>query len=243
VFVIGMTIFAVASLWCGLAPNTAQLLVARAVQGVGAALLIPCSLAIIGASFDESERGRAIGTWAGVSAISAAIGPVLGGFIVDHATWRWIFLINPVVAVPTILIALRHVIESRDPQAAPSLDWRGAVLAFAGLGTLVFGLIAWPALGLRNPAVSVPLAAGVVLLTLFVWEEARSQAPMMPLALFRSPTFAGVNLLTLLLYAALGGAMFFLPFMLIQVHGYSATQAGAVFLPFTAIMAVLSRWS
>ncbi len=243
IFVIGTGIFAAASLWCGLAPSAAQLIAARAAQGIGAALLIPCSLAIIGASFDEAERGKAIGTWAGFSAISAAIGPLLGGFIVDHATWRWIFLINPVIALPTILVALRRVIESRDPDAAPSLDWRGAGLAFAGLGSAVFALIAWPELGLRHPVVSVTLAAGVLLLAAFVWEEGRSRAPMMPLALFRSGTFAGVNLLTLLLYAALGGAFFFLPFALIQVHGYSATLAGAVFLPFTAIMGGLSRWS
>src|SRR5215468_8253194 len=236
VFIIGTAIFAAASLWCGLAASAAQLLAARAVQGVGAALLIPCSLAIIGAAFDEAERGRAIGTWAGFSAISAAAGPLIGGFIVDHATWRFIFLINPVVALPTILIAARHVIESRDPQAPQSLDWRGAILAFAGLGTLVFGLIAWPERGLRDPAVLASLAAGVLLLAAFVWEEERSPAPMMPLVLFRSPTFAGVNLLTLLLYAALGGAMFFLPFSLIRVHGYSATLAGAVFLPFTLII-------
>jgi len=243
VFIIGTAIFAAASLWCGLAASAAQLLAARAVQGVGAALLIPCSLAIIGAAFDEAERGRAIGTWAGFSAISAAAGPLIGGFIVDHATWRFIFLINPVVALPTILIAARHVIESRDPQAPQRLDWRGAILAFAGLGSLVFGLIAWPERGLRDLAVLASLAAGVVLLAAFVWEEGRSREPMMPLALFRSPTFAGVNLLTLLLYAALGGALFFLPFSLIQVHGYSATLAGAVFLPFTLIMGVLSRWS
>ena len=243
VFVIGAGIFAAASLWCGLSPSATQLLLARAAQGIGAALLIPCSLAILGASFDETERGRAIGTWAGFSAIAAAIGPLLGGFIVDHATWRWIFLINPVIALPTILVAMRHVIESRDPEASPNLDWRGAALAFLGLGSAVFGLIAWPDRGLRDPIVITSLAAGLLLLAAFVWEERRSRAPMMPLALFRSPIFAGVNLLTLLLYAALGAAFFFLPFALIQVHGYSATLAGAVFLPFTAIMGGLSRWS
>jgi EmrB/QacA subfamily drug resistance transporter len=243
VFVIGTVIFAVASLWCGLAPSAAQLIAARAAQGVGAALLTPSSLAIIGASFDEAERGRAIGTWAGFSAIFTAIGPVLGGFIVDHATWRWIFFINPLIALPTVLFAMRHVIESRDPEASPSLDWRGAALAFAGLGSAVFGLIEWPVLGLRDPIVITSLVAGVLLLAAFVWEEGRSPAPMMPLALFRSRTFAGVNLITLLLYAALGGALFFLPFALIQVHGFSATLAGAVFLPFTIIMGGLSRWS
>jgi EmrB/QacA subfamily drug resistance transporter len=243
VFIAGTAIFAAASLWCGLSGNVASLILARAVQGAGAALLIPCSLAIIGATFDESERGKAIGTWAGFSAISAAFGPVLGGWIVDHVSWRWIFLINPFIALPAIWIALRHVPESRDAQAAQGLDWRGALLALAGLGSLVYGLIAAPGRGWGDITVVTSLAAGVLLLAAFVWEEARSPAPMMPLKLFSSRMFAGVNLLTLLLYAGLGGAFFFLPFLLIQVHGFSATLAGAAFLPFTIIMAVLSRWS
>ncbi len=243
VFIAGTAIFAAASLWCGLSGNVASLILARAVQGAGAALLIPCSLAIIGATFDESERGKAIGTWAGFSAISAAFGPVLGGWIVDHVSWRWIFLINPFIALPAIWIALRHVPESRDAQAPQGLDWRGALLALTGLGSLVYGLIAAPGRGWGDITVVTSLAAGMALLAAFVWEEARSPAPMMPLKLFSSRMFAGVNLLTLLLYAGLGGAFFFLPFLLIQVHGFSATLAGAAFLPFTIIMAVLSRWS
>ncbi len=243
VFVIGIAIFAGASLWCGLAPNATQLIAARAVQGVGAALLIPTSLAIIGASFDEAERGRAIGTWAGFSAIAAAIAPLLGGWIVDHFSWRWIFLINPIFALPTIWVALRHMPESRDPTAGSGLDWLGALLVLAGLGSLAAGLIAWPDLGWQHPMVAGSLAAGLLLLIAFVWQEARSAAPLVPLDLFRSRTFSGVNLLTLLLYAALGAAFFVLPFDLIQVRGYSATLAGAVFLPFTIVMGVLSRWS
>jgi EmrB/QacA subfamily drug resistance transporter len=243
VFVAGTALFAAASLWCGLSGDIGQLILARAVQGAGAALLIPCSLAIIGATFDESERGKAIGTWAGFSAISAAFGPVLGGWIVDHVSWRWIFLINPFIALPAIWIALRYVPESRDAQAARGLDWRGALLALCGLGGLVYGLIAAPERGWDDATVIASLASGVSLLAAFVWEEARSPAPMMPLKLFSSRTFAGVNLLTLLLYAGLGGAFFFLPFLLIQVHGFSATLAGAAFLPFTIVMAALSRWS
>jgi EmrB/QacA subfamily drug resistance transporter len=243
IFVIGVTIFAAASIWCGVSPSVTQLIVARAVQGIGAALLIPCSLAIIGATFDEHERGRAIGTWAGASAIAVAIGPLLGGWIVDHAPWRWVFLINPVIALPALWIALAHVPESRDSEAAPGLDWLGALLALTGLGSLVFGLIASADLGWHNPVVGASIAAGVALLAAFLWAEARGRAPMMPLRLFRSRTFSAVNLLTLLLYAALGGAFFFLPFDLIQVHGYSATVAGAVFLPFTLVMGALSRWS
>jgi EmrB/QacA subfamily drug resistance transporter len=243
VFVTGTAIFAAASLWCGLSFAIAPLIVARIVQGAGAALLIPCSLAIIGATFDESERGTAIGTWAAFSAISAALGPVLGGWIVDHVSWRWIFLINPFIALPAIWIAVRHVPESRDPQAAPGLDWPGALLALAGLGALVYGLIAAPGRGWSDALVLASITAGVLLLAIFVRLEQRVAAPMMPLALFRSRMFAGVNALTLLLYAGLGGAFFFLPFLFIQVHGFSATLAGAAFLPFTIIMAALSRWS
>jgi EmrB/QacA subfamily drug resistance transporter len=243
VFITGTAIFAAASVWCGLSYDVASLILARVVQGAGAALLIPCSLAIIGATFDEDERGKAIGTWAAFSAISAAAGPVLGGWIVDHVSWRWIFLINPLIALPCVWIALRHVPESRDAQAVRGLDGRGALLVLSGLGALVYGLIAAPERGWSDAMVIASLTAGIVLLAAFVWSEKRSAAPMMPLALFASPTFSGVNLLTLLLYAALGGAIFFLPFLFIQVHGYSATLAGAAFLPFTFIMAVMSRWS
>jgi EmrB/QacA subfamily drug resistance transporter len=243
VFVIGAAVFAIASVWCGLSPTVAQLITARALQGIGAALLIPSSLAIIGASIDEAERGRAIGTWAGFSAVAAAIGPLLGGWIVDHVSWRFIFLINPLLALPTIWAALTHVPESRDQEAAGGLDWLGALMAIAGLGSLVFGLIASSDLGWRDATVPGSIAAGLLLLAGFVRVEARSRAPMMPLDVFASRTFTGVNLLTLLLYAALGGAFFFLPFDLIQVHLYSATLAGAAFLPFTLMMGALSRWS
>ena len=242
-FIAGVAVFASASLWCGLSGDATQLIAARAVQGFGAALLIPCSLAIIGATFPEEERGRAIGTWAGFSSLSAAAGPLLGGWIVDHLSWQAIFLINPVLALPAIAIAARHVPNSRDPQAPETIDWPGAVLAFGGLGGVTFALIALPNAGLRSTAFLVPLVVGLPLLAAFVWREQRTPAPMMPLQLFRSRMFSGINLLTLLLYGALGGALFLLPFALIQVHGYSATAAGAVFLPFTIIMAVLSRWA
>jgi EmrB/QacA subfamily drug resistance transporter len=243
VFVIGVAIFAAASFWCGFSPTITQLIVARAIQGVGAALLIPCSLAIIGAAFDDSERGKAIGTWAGFSAVAAAAGPLLGGGIVDHFTWRWIFLINPLLALPTIGIALYRVPESRDVEAKGGLDWRGALLGFTSLGSLTFGLIAAPVSGLNEPIVLATLITGSLLLALFIWQETRSPTPILPLELFRSRTFSAVNLLTLLLYAALGGTFFFLPFALIQVQGFSAALAGAAFLPFTLIMGTLSRWS
>jgi EmrB/QacA subfamily drug resistance transporter len=242
-FVVGVSIFAVASLFCGLSPNAAMLILARAVQGLGAALLIPCSLALIGAAFAEDERGRAIGTWAGFSAIAAAVGPILGGWIVDHLSWRWIFLINPVLALPAIWIASRHIPESIDPLARGKLDWAGGMLALAGLAGACFGLIDAAVLGWTDVRVVASLACGAALLVAFLWTERRSAAPMLPLDLFRSRTFSAINLLTLLLYAALAAAFFFLPFALIQVHGYSSLSAGAAFLPFTVIMALLSRWS
>lgn len=243
VFIVGVAIFAAASLWSGLSPNITELILARAIQGSGAALLIPCSLAIIGANFDEAERGKAIGTWAGFSAIAGAIGPLLGGVIVDHFSWRLIFLINPALAVPTIWLALRHVPESRDVEVKGGLDWCGSILAFLSLGSLVFGLISAPVLGWSNATVVAALLIGAVLLAAFIWQERRSRNPMLPLGLFASRTFTAVNALTLFLYAAIGGAFFFLPFALIQVRGFSAALAGATFLPFTLIMGVLSRWS
>jgi EmrB/QacA subfamily drug resistance transporter len=243
IFVAGVTIFAAASVWCGFSPNIAQLIIARAVQGGGAALLIPCSLAIIGATFDDSERGKAIGTWAGFSAVAAAVGPLLGGWIVDHLAWRWIFLINPLLAIPTLGIAFYRVPESRDAEAKGGLDWRGALLGFVSLGSLIFGLMAAPVSGWTDAIVLAALFAGALLLSAFVWEEARNPNPILPLDLFRSRTFSAVNLLTLVLYAALGGALFFLPFALIQVQGFSAALAGTVFLPFTVIMGALSRWT
>ena len=242
-FLIGVSLFALASLASGLAPDVGVLIGARSVQGVGAALLVPCSLALIGAAFDEKERGAAIGIWSGASAIAAGAAPLLGGWLVDHASWRVIFLINPLLAIPTLWITVRRVPESRDPDAPPGIDWRGALLAIAGLGTLVYGLIASSGRGWTDTRVITALAVGATLLVGFVLVEHREREPMMPLGLFRSRVFSGINLLTLLLYGAIGGAFFFLPFLLIQARGYSATAAGAAYLPFTLILGVLSRWS
>ncbi len=241
--IVGLSIFAAASLWCGLAPGLPQLILARAVQGAGTALLLPCSLALIGAAFDETERGRAIGTWAAASAVATAIAPLLGGWIVDHFSWRWIFLINPLIALPTLWMAYYRVPESRDPDAKPGIDWRGALLLLLGLGGLAYGLIASPLSGWGDPVVLVSITGGLALLIGFVYAEQRSRTPILPLALFRSRTFSAINLLTLLLYGALNGIFFFLPFALIQVHGYAATLTGAAFLPFTIIVAALSRWA
>jgi len=167
-FIIGISIFAAASVWCGISPNVTQLISARAVQGVGAALLIPSSLAIIGATFAENERGKAIGTWAGFSALAAAAGPLLGGWIVDHFSWRWIFFVNPLLTVPTVWIALYHVPESRDPEAKPGLDWQGALLVLIGLGSITYALIALPSLEWSDPIVLASLGVGLILLSAFV---------------------------------------------------------------------------
>jgi EmrB/QacA subfamily drug resistance transporter len=229
--------------WCGLAPGTLQLIVARAVQGVGAALLVPGSLALISANFSEERRGQAIGTWSGFTAIAAGIGPVLGGWLVEHFSWRWIFFINVPLAAAVLAIAWTRVPESRDEQAHGSIDWTGATLVTIGLGGIVFGLIESGTRGFGVPLVVGSLALGSLALAAFVIVEARSADPMTPLGLFRSTTFAGANLLTLLLYAALGGVLFFLPFDLIQVQGYTATAAGAALLPFVLVMFVLSPWA
>jgi EmrB/QacA subfamily drug resistance transporter len=242
VFSLGVAMFAAASVLCGLASSPEQLIVARAVQGVGGALLVPGSLAIISASFDEERRGRAIGTWSGFSGITAAIGPVLGGYLVDNVSWRAAFLINVPLAIVVLWIVFRYVPESRDPDAR-KLDIPGAVLATLGLGGVVYGLIESQNSGFTHPRVLASLALGVAALVAFVFVERRVAEPMMPLSLFRSRNFAGANLLTLFLYAALGGSLYYLPFNLIQVHGYSATAAGSAFLPFVVITFVMSRWA
>lgn len=243
IFMIGVAVFAVASLGCGAAPDVGVLIGARALQGLGAALLVPCSLALIGAAYGEKERGAAIGIWAAASAIASGAAPILGGWLIDHASWRSIFFINPLLAIPTLWLAATRVPESRDAHAAPHIDWRGALLAFTGLASLVYGLIAVSDRGWSHPQVYGTIAVGVVLLAAFLFAEGRSAAPMMPLGLFRSRSFSGINALTLLLYGALGGAFFFVPFLLIQARGYPATAAGAAYLPFTLVLALLSRWS
>ena len=243
IFAIGVGMFAVASIGCGLGGDVRQLIIARAVQGIGGALLVPGSLAIISASFDEEQRGQAIGTWSGFTGITTALGPVLGGWLIENASWRWVFFINVPLALIVLAILFRRVRESRDPEAARGLDWWGALLAVVGLGGVVFGLIESANAGLAHPLVVSGLGIGAVGIVGFVVREARAREPMMPLNLFRSRTFSGANILTLLLYSAIGGAMFFLPFNLIQVQGYSATAAGAAILPVIIIMFALSRWS
>jgi EmrB/QacA subfamily drug resistance transporter len=243
IYALGVALFAASSIWCGLAPNIGQLIFARALQGMGAALLIPGSLAIISASFPSSERGRAIGTWSGFTSITAAIGPVLGGFLVEHGSWRWVFFINVPLAVIVVILTFRYVPESRNPNVADGLDWIGAALATIGLGGVIYGLVESSKRGWKDPVIVGALLVGLMAITAFVFVEMRSKAPLVPLTLFRSQNFSGANLLTLFLYSALNGVLFFFPLNLIQVQRYSATAAGASFLPFILLMFFLSRWS
>jgi EmrB/QacA subfamily drug resistance transporter len=243
VFAFGVVLFTVASVACGAAPNIGVLIAARCVQGVGGACLVPGSLAIISAAFDPDHRGKAIGTWAGFTTITTVIGPVLGGFLVQQASWRLVFFINVPLAALTLFLLYRYVPESRDEQISGKLDWMGALCITGALGGIVFGLIEAGPLGFGDPVVIASLVAGVLLLVVFVLIEARSPAPMMPLDVFRSRTFTGTNLLTLLLYGGLGGSLYFFPFDLQQVQGYTPTAAGAAFLPFPLIVFALSRWT
>jgi EmrB/QacA subfamily drug resistance transporter len=242
IFSLGITIFTLASVWCGLSMSPDMLIAARAVQGVGGALLVPGSLSIISASFEGEDRGKAIGTWAGLSGVTTALGPILGGFLVENVSWRAAFLINVPLAIAVLLIVARHVPESRDPDAR-KLDIPGATLATLGLGGVVYGLITSAEAGFTNIRVLLALVLGAGALVAFVVWERRTEEPMLPLSLFRSRDFSGANILTLLLYAGLGGSLYYLPFLLIQVHNYSATAAGSSFLPFTIITFLMSRWA
>ncbi len=219
------------------------MIVARAVQGIGGALLVPGSLAIISASFEERERGKAIGTWSAATAVTMALGPVLGGWLIDHASWRAAFFINVPLAVAALVFTRRYVPESRNAQSQGVIDWQGALLITVGLGAVVYALIESPAKGWAEPGILIPVVLGALALTGFIVVEMRHPAPMVPLQLFRSRNFTGANLLTFLLYAALGGGLFFVPLNLIQVQHYSAAAAGAALLPLVVLLASLSRWA
>ena len=238
VFGIGIAVFAFASLLCGLASGIATLVAARCLQGAGAALATPGSLALISASFPEAERGRAIGTWSGFSAMTAALGPLLGGFLAQQVSWRAVFFINVPLAALTVFALLR-VPESRD-ESARGIDVAGALVVTLGLGALVYGCIRLQS-GWTDPAGIATTLAGIVLLAAFVEVERHEEDPMVRLELFSKRTFAVTNAYTLLLYAALGGGMFFIPFNLVFVQRYSPSAAGAAMLPFIVIMFVLSR--
>jgi EmrB/QacA subfamily drug resistance transporter len=243
VFLAGVAVFAAASVACAVAPTTRALIISRAVQGAGAAFLVPGSLAIISATFGDADRGRAIGTWSGFSAITSAIGPVAGGWLIEHVSWRAIFFVNVPFSIVVIALALLFIKESRDESRARSVDWTGAAVAVLGLGGIVFGLLEWPRIGANRSAALTAVTIGVAALGTFLVIERRVRSPMLPLGLFRSRAFTLANLLTFFLYAALGVLMWLMPMNLIQVQRYTATTAGAALLPFPVLMFVLSRWS
>jgi EmrB/QacA subfamily drug resistance transporter len=238
VFVIGVAWFALASLVCGLAPDIGTLIAARALQGVGGALLTPGSLALISASFHGPDRAAAVGAWSGLGGIAGAIGPFLGGWLVEWS-WRAVFLINLPLAALIIVVALRHVPESRDPESAPGLDITGTVLAVVGLGALTYGLTGLAADG-PGPISLVAVAVGVLALVAFVVVERRSSHPLVPPALFRNPTFTAANVATVLIYGAMGAVFLLLVLQLQVVAGFTPLAAGAALLPVTAVMLVFS---
>src|SRR5580693_1214068 len=234
IFVAGVALFCAASAWCGLAVNIRQLILARALQGVGGAMLVPGSLALISSNFPQERRGRAIGTWSGFTSITAAIGPVLGGWFIEHGSWRWAFFINVPLGLIVAAFALWKIPESKGANLRTRPDWIGGLLAALAFGGIVFALI---------QSVPVAGAMGALALVGMAYWEAHAPTPMVPLQVFRSRDFTGANLVTLFLYSALGGVLFFLPLDLIQVQGYSPTEAGAALLPFILLMFLLSRWS
>ena len=242
VFAIGAVAFTLASLGCAASATINWLIGMRALQGLGAALLIPGSLSLISSAYPKERRGAAIGTWSAFSGITAAIGPVLGGFLVEHASWHWAFLVNLPLGIVLVAVCFWRVPESKGVDTG-HIDMIGAALATIGLAGVVYAFIEAPLQGWFSPGVIASSIIGLVALVVFVVVEMRLAAPMLPLGLFRDRDFAGANLLTLFLYASLGGSMFFVPLNLIQVQGYGATAAGASLLPFIAIMFLLSRWT
>ena len=243
IFLAGVVVFTLASIACGVAGSTRALIVARAAQGVGAGFLVPGSLAIISATFDDADRGRAIGTWSGFSAITSAIGPVAGGWLIEHVGWRSVFFLNVPLAAIVITLSARFMTESRDTSRTSRIDWAGAGLAVAGLGGVVFALLQWPLAGASRPLVYATMGCGVASLAALVVVERRVPGPMLPLGLFQSRTFTLANLLTLFLYGSLTTTFWLVPLNLIQVQHYSAAAAGAALLPFPVLMFLLSRWS
>jgi EmrB/QacA subfamily drug resistance transporter len=240
-YVIGVIWFAGASALCALAWSAEALIAARALQGVGGALLTPGSLAILQATFAPDDRGKAIGAWSGLGGVAAAAGPLLGGYLVDAVSWRLIFAINLPVAVLTVWLSLKHVPESRLVGATEQpLDVTGAALTPLGLGGLTYGLIAGPERGWTSPVVLGSLIGGIALLAAWIVAERRSSHPLVPLELFASRQFTAANLVTFVLYGALGGALFLLPIVLQQAGGYTAIEAGLSLLPFTLLMLTLS---
>ncbi|THD64951.1 MAG: MFS transporter [Phenylobacterium sp.] len=238
VFVAGVLLFTAASAGCGLAPSLPVLIAARAVQGMGAALLTPASLALLGAAYDAKGRGQAVGIWAGASGLTSAAGPVVGGWLTQAISWRAVFFINLPVAAIAVWLVMRYAKESKKARCG-AVDYAGAAAVTAGLAAVTWALTVAPKQGADLAVLGVG-GLGVVALAGFLFIERRAANPMMPLVLFKSATFSGVNALTLVLYAALGGAFFLLPFELIRAHGYAPSLAGAALLPMSVGLAVLS---
>ncbi|GAA4881130.1 MFS transporter [Saccharopolyspora cebuensis] len=238
VFTLGLIVFTAASLGCGLAPTAEALIVARLVQGVGGALLVPGSLALINSTIRHDDRGQAIGRWAGMTGVATAVGPFLGGWLVDAVSWRWVFFINLPIALAALL-ALRRVTETRNPDLGGAPDLLGAAAITAGLAGSVYALIELPSSG-WTAITTTALVVGIGGLVAFPVVESRVRAPLLPLELFRSAQFTGANLTTLTVYSALGGALFLLTLQLQQSLGYSALEAGVATLPITAMMLLLS---
>ena len=241
VFVLGISIFTLGSVGCAVAASPGELIAARVVQALGAAGLIPGSLAVIGAAFEGERRGEAIGTWSAFAGISAVLGQVLGGYLIDTISWRAAFLVDVPLAIVVLLIVFRYVPESHAAHAR-ALDLPGALLVTVGLGGVVYGLIGASDQSL-DPLEVVAMVVGAVALVGFVVVERHSREPLIPLDLFGSRNFSGANLMTLLLYAGFGGALFLLPIVLIQVHDYSATAATSALVPFAVITFVMGRWA
>ena len=241
-FLLGVVGFALASVGCGFSSSIPSLVLWRSLQGIAAAFMVPGSLAIISSSFDEKSRGKAIGTWAGFTTITTAFGPVLGGWLIEHVSWHWVFFINVPLAALVLVISLWHLPESRSAETR-SVDWPGAATVTVGLAALVYGFLESAVLGWTHARVIGSLLLGFGSLALFVWIEKNTAKPMVPLRLFDSPSFSGANLLTLFLYAAVGVFFFLFPLNLIQVQKYSATATGAAALPMILLMFALSRWS
>jgi EmrB/QacA subfamily drug resistance transporter len=240
IFEIGVVWFTLASALCALAPNIEILVLARVIQGVGGALLTPGSLAIIEATFRQEDRGRAIGAWSALTGVAGAVGPLVGGYLIDAVSWRAIFLINLPLGAFVVWASRRHIPETRDPSITGALDLRGSALATLGLGGLTFALIQTPDQGFISPSVLTALTVGIVSMVAFVRTEHRAPQPMLPLSIFSSRQFTSANLVTFVVYAALG-AVFFLLVVFLQIAlGYTAIEAGAASLPATAVMLLFS---
>lgn len=243
IFALGILLFTGSSIWCGLSPSTSQLIVARAFQGAGGALLIPGSLAIVNISFSDERRGRAIGIWSAFTAITTAIGPILGGWLAQNLSWRFVFFINVPLAIIVLATLYWRIPESRRGNGDEKLDIWGSLFATLGLGCIVFGLIDSANVGFGHSKVIIPLVAGGIFILSFLFHESRSSSPMMPLNLFKSKTFGGGNLITLLFWGAWSGAIFFIPFNLIQLQGYSAAGVGLAFAPLIVALFLVSPWA